>query len=439
MINKYIRWLYEELPDLVEKGVLPHESALRIREHYGDIKERGGRQIAIIVFGILAALLIGSGTILLFAHNWDDFTRPLKVVLSLVPLIVGQILAGSTIWRSYESIAWREGSSTFLMIAIGACIALISQTYHIPGNFGSFMLTWMLLAIPLVYLLNATAPLILYLAGITCWVGYARFSDEYPIFYWLLAVLIIPYLWRAIKEDRYGIRPVLIMWIFSISLCIATGFSLGKLDFSLCIINYSFLLSIMYFIGILWFDETVNDRKKPLQAVGALGSFILAFTLSYEGIWQELPSTLYWEFQRISKLEMAGEMIFYGLMLVLFIILVVRITRIQNSFKWLFIILPGLVTYGYIFARGYANIILALFLFNFYLIGFGIITLVVGLKEEKIRTVNAGMILLIIVLTARFFDVELSFLTRGLAFIAIGIGFLFVNIVLHRRWKGGAQ
>jgi hypothetical protein len=37
-------------------------------------------------------------------------------------------------------LGWREGTATFLVFAVGAAIALIGQTYHLPGDLGSFLL-----------------------------------------------------------------------------------------------------------------------------------------------------------------------------------------------------------------------------------------------------------------------------------------------------------
>jgi len=50
--------------------------------------------------------------------------------------------------------------------------------------------------------------------------------------------------------------------------------------------------------------------------------------------------------------------------------------------------------------------------------------------------VNTGMLMLAILIIARFFDSEISFVIKGLVFIAVGIGFLVTNIVLVRQKRG---
>ncbi|MGH7453602.1 MAG: DUF2157 domain-containing protein, partial [bacterium] len=206
--SKHIQWLYRELPALVNDGVITGEIAEKLRAYYGDIKEGSKSRIALIIFGVLGALLVGSGIILLLAHNWDELSRATRTVLSFAPLLIGQALVGWTLLKKRESIAWREGATTFLMLAIGASISLIGQTYHISGDLGKFLLTWMLLSIPLVYLLSATAPAMLYLWGITAWAGVRQYEAGHALFFWPLAALVVPYFLQAVKENRYGIRAV---------------------------------------------------------------------------------------------------------------------------------------------------------------------------------------------------------------------------------------
>ena len=75
MRRKYIEWLYKELPVLVKEGVLTEDNAGRVREYYGEIKKDSGLTIALIIFSIIGSLLIGSGIILLLAHNWQELPR----------------------------------------------------------------------------------------------------------------------------------------------------------------------------------------------------------------------------------------------------------------------------------------------------------------------------------------------------------------------------
>jgi hypothetical protein len=60
---------------------------------------------------------------------------------------------------------------------------------------------------------------------------------------------------------------------------------------------------------------------------------------------------------------------------------------------------------------------------------------VVGIRQARIGTVNAGMLVITAIIVARFFDVDMGFVVRGIAFIIIGAGFMVTNIVLGRKMK----
>ena len=183
---KHIKWLASELPKLVDDGVISSDAADKLREHYGEVDPNSGRRIALTICSILGSLLIGAGIILLLAHNWRELSRSTRTILSIAPLAISQILALWVLWSGRDSAAWREGVATFLTLSIGASISLVAQTYHIHGDLGSFLLTWSVLSLPLVYLMNASFPAIIYLVGITSWSGYEQSSAEHAVMFWPL-------------------------------------------------------------------------------------------------------------------------------------------------------------------------------------------------------------------------------------------------------------
>ena len=92
---------------------------------------------------------------------------------------------------------------------------------------------------------------------------------------------------------------------------------------------------------------------------------------------------------------------------------------------------------GYSMSGAGEPVIFSTILFNLYLLTLGIGTIVVGLRNERLGTVNVGMLILMTLILARFFDSDMGFVARGIAFIILGIGFLTTNLVLMRR--GGVK
>lgn len=73
---------------------------------------------------------------------------------------------------------------------------------------------------------------------------------------------------------------------------------------------------------------------------------------------------------------------------------------------------------------------------NAYVLWLSISIIIAGIHKHRLGIVNTGMPLLAALIVARFFDVELSFVVRGVAFVLVGIGFIAANVVLVRRKAG---
>src|SRR5258706_13262742 len=133
MSRKHIEWLFEQLPTLVEEGVLTSDAAAHLRAHY---ESRMGDKPnwALLSFAVLGGILIGSGIILVLAHNWEGLSRPMRTVLSMLPMITAQALAAWVILRRNESVAWRGGGAADWRASIGGGIALVAPTYNLGGT-----------------------------------------------------------------------------------------------------------------------------------------------------------------------------------------------------------------------------------------------------------------------------------------------------------------
>lgn len=430
MNTKGVRWLYGELPDLVAKGIIAPEAAERLRLHYGEPKD-SRRSVALAVCAIFGTLLIGFGVILVFAHNWDDLSRPMRVSLSLAPLLACQALAAWVLLRARDSAAWCEGAATSVMLAIAASISLVGQTYHISGDFGGFLLAWMLLSLPLAYLFRASVPAVLYLAGITAWAAQVRF--ETAPYYWALLALFLPYYFYALLRDTYGLRTSFLSWTLAIALCVAVGLNLEHAMPGLWIIIYAGLLAIMHLSGTLWFSEAASYWQRPFQFIGGRGIVILSFILTFDEPWRHIG----WRYLYYSGYSrQTGEIADYVLataFTVLAVSMSVRCVRVGKTTSIALGMAPVIAILGFLVTAAYDSHLIAVALFNLYLLAVGVSAIVGGIREERLGQLNGGMFVLAALLAARFFDSDLSIVARGLVFIVLGIGFLLINVWMLRR------
>lgn len=435
-----LRWLYRELPELVGQGVIPPEIAERIRQHYGEPELAGSaaKRWAIVLFSVLGSALIGGGIILLLAHNWEDLSRPARAIISIAPLAIAAALGLWLLWTERESAAWREGVGAAQALAIGASIALVAQTYNLGGRFDEFMLTWALLALPIAYLLRSTLPMVLYLVGIAVWTGSVTYWPGVGLWYFPLLAAALPFLWWTGRENRYHPRPVLLGWTLAITVCVGAGFALGRVCDKLDAwpVLFGGLFAALYLIGTRWRGEAPSVWQRPFQNVGALGAVGLSLVLSFKEVWSRAGWRYYWE---DADFSLAGARLAVAAIFpIAALALWVWSWRRQAWGEIMLGVVAPLVIVGWVASMYDAVEMLRSALFTLYLFVLGIGTLVVGFRGQRLGAVNAGLAVLAAVVLCRFFDSDLSFLVRGVAFIVIGVGFLATNLALSRR-KGAVK
>lgn len=422
--EKEIKWLYTQLPDLVRKKVLTEESAGKLQEYFGPVNVKDNN-LAFIITSVLGSLLIGAGIILMFATNWEALSRSNRTIISFLPLISGQILYAYTFFSKSESIAWKESTSAFLMLMLASTIALISQTYNLGGTLKDFILAWMLLSIPLMYLMQSSLVCMFYLLGITYWTTEAYFNDQI-VWYWALLAAAIPHIVLNMRSDRPSIRSNILGWTFALTLVVATGSIAGDFGGKNMVVGIGLILVLLYLLGKILFKHGQTIWSRPFQTVAL---FLIAFyslSLSYEWhlrYFYEVNDSTYYVNGILAVLVSAA----------ILILLAYNIQK-KNGINYFVVAFPFLVLLGIVlFENG--NVSIPVILFNIYSLAFGIFYLWYGLKSEQIAFVNAGMFFISVLLLERFFDQDIGFLVKGIIFILIGIGFLAVNLVLMRKRK----
>jgi hypothetical protein len=190
---------------------------------------------------------------------------------------------------------------------------------------------------------------------------------------------------------------------------------------------YAGVFATMYLTGERWFNEAAGWWQRPFQTVGAIGVFGLALLLTCKWPWHE--AVTYWKAGYPT-----GELLVAAAWLILAILLWVESLVRRRVAGSMYGAMPIVAALGYLVtARNESGVLLATILFDVFLFTLGVGTLWRGLREDRLGVVNSGMLMLAALIVTRFFDSDLGFVVRGLAFIGVGIGFLATNMVLIRR------
>lgn len=429
MNARRIRWLYGELPGLVERGVLGPEAADAVRGHYGPVPEVSGRRILLVTFGALGALLIGAGIILVLGHNWEDISRATRAALCIGLVLIGQAAAAYAAVRKPESAAWNEGAGGFLPMALLASLALLAQTYHVAGEPSGLLATTIVLSIPVAYLLRSRVAMALCWVLATNWFLLEPWPAEgirlYLGFGGFVAACAPFLAWTWIRH-RDDPRTPLLGWVVGGSLVIAM---VRPADVTLAAPLYAGLLATLYGLG----SGTRTDSpawRRPWFAIGAIGLGVTMVVCGFQEAWDHLGSLS-------GQIDSPSARLIAAMALVLVIlpgILGVRALRDGRFGPGLLALTPVIVLAAWVTSTAWAiDPLVPAVAINLWALAAGLAVCVEGARAGNLGTANVGLLLMLAILMTRFFDVDISFLGRGLLFIAMGAGFLGMNVLMLRR------
>src|SRR5437899_1546872 len=268
--RRAIRWLRSHLSELTASGVISPEKPPAIHGYYEHDQPRVN--FAFVILAALGSALVAAAIILLIAHNWDDLSRATRTGVAFLPLLIAQALVVFTLMRRNESRPWREAAAIFDIAAVATAISLISQTYQLQGTFADFMRTWLLLSVPIVYLLRTTLGAIAYVIGSALWL-FARWeilsSPGNPMLFWLLVMLVIPYVVIRFRRNRDSRETATLVIIVALAALFGVGATAEFAAANVGVIAYAGLSTAIYLCGIKLFPQPPG-RLHPLAVLGGI-------------------------------------------------------------------------------------------------------------------------------------------------------------------------
>lgn len=417
--------ILKDLPELVAAGIISEALSEQIRVYYVQRSQQSPNRL-VLVFGMLGALLVGLGIVLIIAHNWDEFSRVTKLFFALLPLVLAQLICAFTLLRKPDSRLWRESGAVFLFFAISASISIVSQVYHIPGNMAAFLFIWMWLSIPIIYVMRSAMVSLLVIGGVTwyaCILSYFDYPTEIAWYYWVMVAAIVPFFIALMRKGR-GNFFHFHTWFLALSIIIALGM-FNQADSFFMFVGYMSLFSLWIMVGETgWFGQA-KIAGNAFLVTGSLGSAILLLLFSFRFIWTEIarePVQIDDGFLvSVIVSFLAGAMLVYsvgrrGMMAVN-----------PNSYLFLIFIL--------LFAVGRFQPGLVQWLTNALVLIMAVLTTWRGAERDNIFLLNYGLVIMTALILCRFFDTDLSFVVRGVLFVAVGLSFFVANYWVLRRRK----
>lgn len=254
------------------------------------------------------------------------------------------------------------------------------------------------------------------------------FGPEDATWFWAALVLLAPFLVLRFRRDSED-GGSLLGWTVALTL------ALGLLP-SLELLSRGWWEPILVSGALaLWAGGDLAAPRRwayAFRLVGGIGTLGTMLIVSFEEVWTDPPEVR----DGATLGELGAEWLVVGLVVAAAALQVVAARRRGPAawtigaalpIVWVAQWLAGMVTPGW-----------PAVLVNLYLIAFGVVLLIAGVRETSLGRANLGAAMLSLLTLFRFFDTEWSFLVRGTAFIAVGVGFVLVNVLLLRRRRRAA-
>ena len=418
--------IQNDIKELVDEQVISQDIASKIERYYKS-KQIDSPNRLFAVFAVLGSTLVGLGFILILAHNWDDFSKTIKTIFAFLPLVIGQLFVGYSILKK-KSTTWKEASGVFLFFAVGSSMALVSQIYNIPGDLSSYLLTWTLLGLPLIYLLKSNALAILHIIFTTYYAveyGYFYNAIGSPWLFILLLIAVLPYYNGLLKQNAKANITSIFNWLIPLSAIIVLGaFVENNAVFGY--LMYVSLFGLLYNLGKLPYFNNQKLRRNGYLILGSLGTIYMLLLASFEWLWKDVFT---------NNLIFNSQELYIYLTLFLSALTVLIYSKTQkwltgvNLFQYVFIL------FSIFFFVGLNNTLIPILFINLLILALGIMAIKIGADKLHFGILNYGLLIIAILIVCRFFDTNMSFVLRGLLFVAVGVGFFLTNYMMLQKQK----
>ena len=422
-----VKWLYDQLPRLIEAEVIDEKTANSLRGYYGPVSEPLAGPALVRTFAVVGSLLIGLGIILLFGYNWDSIPKVGKTILAFAPLAIVSSLGAFVLLHRSDSRTWQESVALAIALASAACIGLVSQIYQIDGSLREFYLSWLWLVLPLLPVFRSNSIFLLLSLVTIFWMPLLGRNPK--VFEVLSFIAISGSCLLFLRSKMKELANEVLFFAYSISACVGL-FSLfgGTLTY------FWPVWASLYFSTIyLWASREDRfffaGKYRITGYVARAGFLIVCLIASFDDSWKLLG--------RIDPIEVASDwfvtVLALGLLATYSALLYERIRKTD----WLRVIwstTPIVILVGSLLPFAWAELsALSPIIVNLCLLVLGIYLIMMGYRHTRISRLNQGLLIIVIVAIVRFFDSDLSMLYRGIGFVSIGVAFLVSNILLLNR------
>lgn len=414
-------WLISEVDKWQDENIVDREVGEKIKSKY-EIYKPFNFNIFAILLAILGGVLIVSGIGLITFYNWKTLSAIGKIAVAVSPLIISYIISFFTILFKYDNRIWKEASAFLNVSSMFLALALIVNGFHFSMSLSDYLIICSLLALPVIYIMQAVFPLILYYIAILMW-GSINMSFTTALILFCLFMLGTVLIFINIKKFNKILKHNLIIS------------ALAGLPFMVLIVkmlNGDAILATFLYSTILFAARDIKKSYLPFRQISVVVSLLAIIYVTTSHAW-----TIYeGNFGGITLGIVTGLTLLASLALEVFN------TKDNNyEFSYLLVLMAlSIVRYigGCLHVGSFIMqmVFMGLSVLVAMLVAFGFVSL--GKSQKKLVISTIGFVIIGIILLIKIFETNLFFLGRAVAFLVLGSVSLILVIFVSGS-KNGAD
>jgi hypothetical protein len=240
------------------------------------------------------------------------------------------------------------------------------------------------------------------------------------------------------RRDRGSRETAGLAIVLAVVAAVGLGYAADFTRAHLATVAFAGFFAATYICGIEFFPASNSGRPHLLALLGGIAIGVMTIVLTFEEMWHH-QDTLSWPIDLSHGISVAIQLSFpiaaVGLAVWSFV-------RRSMQFSVLAAALPVVAAVGWFLTSscsrpdGWSHtpcdfwVAIAL---DVYALGLGVELIARGLRANSTARTNFGLLVIAALGISRFFDSDLSFVTRAIGFIVIGVGFLLTNLVLFKK------
>jgi hypothetical protein len=295
------KWWGMRSGDLVGSNSITQDISDSIKKFFSKKDGKAG-DIYLVIMALVAFGFGIAGYSMILSKFMGDLPSAVRIIIDLIPMGVGCYLFYLAFFNKFDSKVYMEASAALCIILMGMTLSTLSM--ELPSILGGtkFMVYWMFLSIPVIYLATSTVGALIYLGILLSWLGATQIigmlsnplmllsgpealiggmfaKTGHAIFAWFFLLLILPHFMRYTDRPSYDTRKLVLGWIGGY-LLIQVGMN-AFTTFSMLAVP--FLLVCFYMAGKEYYADGKFWWNRPFQTITILSFVALTWAMTQEG------------------------------------------------------------------------------------------------------------------------------------------------------------